>query len=165
MGFSAGTMPPLSSVKAAASSGWRATWADVASRSRRIAARLVDLLPFVVLAFLGWIAGEGLGLPLWETAASAILLGCLYEPLTELNGGTVGKRLAKIEPISTWTGRALSPGDLLRRAIFVDLQLLFPPLAVRNLAWILWDPARQCLHDRKAKSIVVAERSQPGQKV
>jgi uncharacterized RDD family membrane protein YckC len=158
-------MPPVSSVKAAASSGWRATWTDVASRFRRIAARLVDTVPVVALALLGWIAGKGLGLPLWGTATSAILLGCLYEPLAELNGGTMGKRLVKIEAISTWTSRTLSRSDLLRRAILVDLQLLFPPLAVRNLAWILWDPARQCLHDRKAKSIVIAGRSQPGQKV
>ena len=41
----------------------------------------------------------------------------------------------------------------------VDAQILFPPLAVRNLAWLLWDPARQCLHDRAAASIVVAGRS------
>ncbi|MEO3830204.1 RDD family protein [Actinomadura sp. B10D3] len=158
-------MPPISSVKAAASSGWRATWSDVAPRSRRIAARLVDLVPAVALALLGWMAGKGVGLPLWGTATSAALLGCLYEPLAELNGGTMGKQLVKIEPISTWTSRTLSRGDLLRRAIFVNLQLLFPPLAVRNLAWILWDPARQCLHDRKAKSIVVTGRSQPGQKM
>jgi hypothetical protein len=158
-------MPAMSSVKAASSSGWRATWTGVAPRSRRVTARLVDLVPVLALALLGWVAGKGLGLPPWGAAIFAVLLGCLYEPLAELNGGTAGKHLFKIEPISTWTGRALGRGDLLRRAIFADFQLIFPPLAVRNLAWVLWDPGRQCLHDRKASSIVVAGRSQPGQKV
>jgi hypothetical protein len=70
----------------------------------------------------------------------------------------------RIEPISVWDGRALTRGDTLRRALFADLQLLFPPFAVRNLAWVLWDPARQCLHDRKAASIVIAGRTRSGQK-
>jgi hypothetical protein len=66
--------------------------------------------------------------------------------------------------ISIWDGRALGRADRLRRALFADAQILFPPLAVRNLAWVLWDPARQCLHDRKAASIVIAGRTRPGQK-
>jgi len=70
-----------------------------------------------------------------------------------------GKRLLRIEPVSVWDSRALSRADGLRRALVVDAQILFPPLAVRNLAWLLWDPARQCLHDRAAASIVVAGRS------
>jgi hypothetical protein len=36
-------MEPLGSVRAAASSGWRASWAMLASRPRRMAARIVDL--------------------------------------------------------------------------------------------------------------------------
>jgi hypothetical protein len=76
----------------------------------------------------------------------------------------LGKRLTRIEPISAWDSRALGRADALRRALVADAQLLFPPLAIRNLAWVLWDPARQCLHDRVARSIVITGRTQRGQK-
>jgi RDD family len=97
-------------------------------------------------------------------ALTAALLAVMYEPLIALTGGTPGKRLLRIEPISIWDGLALGRADRLRRALFAGVQILFPPLAVRNLAWVLWDPARQCLHDRKAASIVIAGRTRPGQK-
>jgi hypothetical protein len=35
---------------------------------------------------------------------------------------------------------------------------------VHNLAWVLWDPARQCWHDRIAGSIVVTGRVRTPQK-
>jgi hypothetical protein len=59
---------------------------------------------------------------------------------------------------------SINRADTLRRALFTDAQILFPPLAVRNLAWVLWDPARQCLHDRRAASIVITGRTRTGRK-
>ena len=53
----------------------------------------------------------------------------------------MGKRLTRIEPISAWDSRALGRADALRRALVADAQLLFPPLAIRNLAWVLRAPA------------------------
>jgi RDD family len=157
-------MEPRGSVRSAAASGWRATWADLASRPRRIAARLADLgLAATVAAAGGLLAAVAGAAPLVVTLTAA-LLAVMYEPLIALTGGTPGKRLLRIERISIWDGRALGRADRLRRALFADAQILFPPLAVRNLAWVLWDPARQCLHDRKAASIVIAGRTRPGQK-
>lgn len=158
-------MTPLGSVRSAASAGWRATWADLAARSRRVAARFLDTVTASFIASLGWIGFLLVGLPTWPSAGFGLLLLCVYEPVSVLTGGSPGKRLAKIEPISTWESRALSRRDALRRAFYVDLQLLFPPLAVRNLAWLIWDPARQCLHDRRAASIVISGRSKPAQKL
>jgi hypothetical protein len=157
-------MEPLGSVRSAAASGWRATWADLASRPRRLAARLVDLGLAAILAAAGGVLAAIAGLPPLAVAGIVIAVAVLYEPLAALTGGTPGKRLMRIEPISIWDGRALTRGDTLRRALFTNVQLLFPPLAVRNLAWVLWDPARQCLHDRKAASIVIAGRTRPRQK-
>jgi len=157
-------MEPLGSVRSAAASGWRATWADLAPRPRRIAARLVDLGLVAVLAVSGWLLATAAGLPLPAAAAIAVVLGLVYEPVTALTGGTLGKRLLRIEPISIWDGRTLSRADTLRRALLADAQLLLPPLAVRNLGWLLWDPARQCLHDRLAACIVIAGRTRPGRK-
>jgi hypothetical protein len=158
-------MMPLGSVRSAASAGWRASWADLASRPRRLAARLLDTIAALLIAGLGWMDFLLLGLPTWPSAGLGLLLLCLYEPVSVLTGGSPGKRLTRIEPISTWDNRTLSRGDALRRALYVDLQLLFPPLAVKNLAWLLWDPARQCLHDLRAASIVISGRSKPAQKL
>jgi RDD family protein len=96
--------------------------------------------------------------------SAQVALAVLYEPLTALTGGTPGKRLLHIEPISIWDGRTLNSADVLRRALFADAQILFPPLAVRNLAWLLCDPARQCLHDRRAACIVITGRTRRSQK-
>ena len=50
-------------------------------------------------------------------------------------------------------------------AVFADLQLLLPTIIIYNMARVLWDPARQCLHDRRAASIVIAGRSPHRRKV
>jgi uncharacterized RDD family membrane protein YckC len=157
-------LEPLGSVRSAAASGWRATWPDLASRPRRLAARMVDFgLAAMLAAAAAALAALG-GLPPLAVAVIAIAVAVLYEPLTTLAGGTPGKRLMRIEPISIWDGRGLTRGDTVRRALFADVQILFPPLIVRNLAWVLWDPARQCLHDRKAATIVIAGRTRSGKK-
>jgi hypothetical protein len=155
---------PLGSARAAAA-GWRATWAGLASRPRRLAARAVDLTLTALAAMAGALVAVAAGMSL---LAGGLLVGLplalLYEPLTALTGGTPGKRLLRIEPVSVWDSRALGRADRLRRALAVDVQILFPPLAIRNLPWLLWDPARQCWHDRVTDSIIVAGRSRHGHK-
>jgi hypothetical protein len=126
---------------------------------------VVDLTVAATVAALGWVAAVLLQLPTWAVILAAVSLLCLYEPLSVLNGATLGKRLIRIEAISTWDGRALGRDDALRRALSFDVQLLFPPLIIRNLAWLLWDPARQCSHDRRAASVVISGRSRSGQKL
>ena len=157
-------MEPRGSVRAAAASGWRATWADLAPRPRRLAARFIDLGLVATVAATGWLLAVAAGLALPTVATVAVVLGVLYEPAASLTGGTPGKRLLRIEPVSIWDGRALGRADTLRRALFADVQMLFPPLAARNLGWLLWDPARQCLHDRHTACIVIAGRTRPGRK-
>ena len=156
-------MTSMGSRPSAAAYRWRATWSDLAPRSRRLAARTLDTILVAVLAAVGWLAGALVGLPpLWEVIV-AILFAAAYEPVLVLGGGTVGKRLLRIEPISTWDCKPLCRSDAIHRALVADLQLV-PPIAVYNLAWLLWDPARQCLHDLVAGSIVVAGRSRTLQK-
>lgn len=157
-------MAPTGSVRSTASSGWRANWATLASRPRRLAARLADVALVSLAAAITWLISRSAGLLPWPSAGIALGLAAAYEPLATLAGGTLGKRLTRIEPISAWDSRALGRADALRRALVADAQLLFPPLAIRNLAWVLWDPARQCLHDRVARSIVITGRTQRGQK-
>lgn len=156
---------PLGSTRAAAA-GWRATWAGLASRRRRLAARAVDLALTASVAVAGGLVAVAAGMPILAGGLLiALPLALLYEPLAALAGGTPGKRLLRIEPVSIWDSRVLGRADRMRRAIVVDAQILFPPLAIRNLAWLLWDPARQCVHDRAAASVVVAGRSRHGRKL
>jgi hypothetical protein len=155
-------MAPLGSRKHAAAAGWRSSWADLATRRRRLLARVVDLAVVAVAALVALLLRR-LGLPGWWTLGAGALLAAAYEPVAVLRGGTLGKRLLRIEPVSVWDGRPLGRGDALRRAGLVDAQLFVPPLAVRSLAWLLWDPARQCLHDRHAHCVVTDGRTGPGQ--
>jgi uncharacterized RDD family membrane protein YckC len=153
----------LGSRRSEAAHGWRASWADLAPRHRRLAARAVDTALAAIAASVGWLLGLLIGLPALWAVVLAVVLAATYEPVSALIGRSVGKRLIRIEAISTWDCRPLGTGDLLRRALVADLQLI-PLFAVYNLAWLLWDPARQCLHDRYAGSIVVAGRSHSAQK-
>lgn len=158
-------MVAVGSTRSAASSGWRANWAALASRPRRLASRLIDLALVILIAAITWLICRSADLLPWPSAGIALGLAALYEPAAIVVDGTLGKRLMRIEPISAWDARPLGRADALRRALVADAQFLFPPLAIRNLAWMLWDPARQCLHDRVAKSIVIAGRTQRGKKI
>jgi uncharacterized RDD family membrane protein YckC len=156
-------MTSLGSRRSAAADRWRGVWPDLASRHRRLAARAVDTLLVAAVGTIGWLCGMLLGLPIPWIVVLAVVVAAACEPALALAGGTPGKRLLRIEAISTWDCRPLAVSDMLRRAVVADLQLI-PPVAIYNLAWLLWDPARQCLHDRIAASIVVAGRSPPAQK-
>ncbi|MQA97821.1 MAG: hypothetical protein GEV11_25550 [Streptosporangiales bacterium] len=157
-------MTAPSATAARATLGWRASWADLAPRSARLLARLVDTALATAAAAIGWAIAGALGAPGWGTAAATALPALLYEPIATYGGLSPGKHLLRIEPISIWTSTALGRADLLRRAIFAAPQVLLPPLAIYNLAWLLWDPARQCWHDRRTHSIVIDRRTRSGHK-
>lgn len=156
-------MQSLGSRRSEVSRGWRASWTDLAPRHRRLAARTVDTGLAASAAVVAGLAGVLFGLPSLWVLLVVVLLGAAYEPIAALTGGTFGKRLTHIQPISAWDSRPLNAGDALRRALIADVQLLVPPVAIYNLAWLFWDPARQCWHDRVAASIVVTGRSRPPQ--
>jgi hypothetical protein len=118
------------------------------------------------LALLGWLPAGLAGLPWWLTLVATLALPVAYEPaVVAFTGGTIGKRLLRIEPISTADCRPLGRHDALLRAALVSLQLIAPWMWMRNIAWIIWDPGRQCFHDRWARSIVVTGFSRSDQKV
>lgn len=100
-----------------------------------------------------------------QAVVVAIVASLVYEPAAALRGGTLGKRALRIEPVSSWDSRPLGTADALRRAFAVDAHIVVPVLAIRSLACVLWDPSRQGLHDRVARSIVVSGRSARGRKL
>jgi uncharacterized RDD family membrane protein YckC len=158
-------LEPLSSRRTEAAQGWRTSWVGLAPRSTRLLARFIDLAVAVGIGAVIGILASITGIGTAQALLVALAAGLTYEPVAALHGGTLGKRTLGIQPISVWDGRPLSTADTLRRAFAVDGQIVLPVLAVRSLACLLWDPSRQGLHDRAARSIVVSGRSSQGHKL
>ncbi|MBQ0862865.1 RDD family protein [Streptomyces sp. RK75] len=140
--------------------------APLASRGRRLLARIIDAL--LIAIPIGIIAGvvEGgystdTGISYWPQLGYTLAY-FLYEGLMLTNSGqTVGKRLMRIRVAMLQNGAvpAGSPGWL-RVAVYQ-----IPPLVpcVGSLFWLVnvlfctWDkPYQQCLHDKAARTVVVA---------
>lgn len=152
-------MEPIGSRRAFAARGWRARWPDLASPGRRVLSRALDTTAVLALGLFGGATATVLGGPAWLALLLGFVLAASYEPLAVAVGPqprvTPGKRLLRLQPISAFDRRPLGRADAFRRAAWIDLQLLVPPLLVRNLTWLFADPARQCRHDRAAASVVV----------
>lgn len=153
-----------SATEAKSRQGWRAAWAPLASIPARLTARLIDSAIAATLSAASLQLTALFEVTGWGSVAAVVLPALLYEPVATWNGPSPGKRLLRIEPISVWSSRGLGRGDALRRAFLAAPQLLLPPLAMHNLAWLLGDPARQCWHDRRAHTIVIGRRTRPGHK-
>lgn len=105
----------------------------------------------------------------WATASSVmvVVVWFLYEvPFMARRGQTLGKRLLRIRAVSP-TGR---PGPGWRVAMIRWVVLGIPSLfnlvgmafQLLDSAWLLWDTrARQCLHDKAARTTVVRKPSGP----
>jgi uncharacterized RDD family membrane protein YckC len=97
---------------------------------------------WVYLAFLG-------------AAALTTILSIVYEAFwTAHYGRTIGKAWVHIRPVredgsSLGFGRALG-----RTAVYIGLSAI-SVLALIDQLWCLWDPNRQCLHDKAVGTIVV----------
>ncbi|MGI5352638.1 RDD family protein [Streptomyces sp. CA-250714] len=140
--------------------------APLASRGKRLLARIIDAL--LIAIPIGIIAGvvEGgystdTGISYWPQLGYTVVY-FLYEGLMLTNSGqTVGKKLMRIRVAILQNGAvpAGAPGWL-RAAVYQ-----IPPLVpcVGSLFWLVnvlfctWDkPYQQCLHDKAARTVVVA---------
>ncbi len=99
----------------------------------------------------------------------AIGLWFAYEvPGVANRGQTLGKRLLGIK-VATMDGSAVRFGQSIRRWFIVSFPAMIGvcgwPIFLANVLWCVWDrPARQCLHDKASRTVVVvAERApRPG---
>jgi uncharacterized RDD family membrane protein YckC len=93
---------------------------------------------------------------------ATLISGAYYVTLTALRGATLGKSLLglKVQRLAdqakpTWT-------DSLLRWATTDLPGLIPSVggiySLLDSLWCLWDPKRQCLHDKLPKTLVVRSR-------
>ncbi|WP_432109265.1 RDD family protein [Streptomyces sp. AA1529] len=140
--------------------------APLASRGKRLVARIIDAL--LVAIPVGIIAGvvEGgystdTGIDYWPQL-SYTLVYFLYEGLMLTNSGqTVGKKLMRVRVAMLQNGAVPAGGPGWLRAAVYQIPPLVP--CVGSLFWLVnvlfctWDkPYQQCLHDKAARTVVVA---------
>ncbi|HEX2419597.1 MAG TPA: RDD family protein [Micromonosporaceae bacterium] len=127
-----------------------------------------EILPMSVDA-QRWLAGEIEDQPLpsdravslfWAMLVTAMALWFAYEvPAIAWRGQTLGKRLFEIK-VLRYDGELLGFGGSFSRWFVMALpNLAFPwlaPLQIADALWCTWDrPLRQCLHDKRARGVVV----------
>lgn len=71
------------------------------------------------------------------------------------NGQTLGKKLFGIRVVSEYGGRIGVGQTAVRQAVATVLEWLCCVGLLLDLAWILFDPRKQALHDKAARTVVV----------
>ncbi len=99
-------------------------------------------------------AAAGIGVILY---LAAFVAAVLYEPLLtsrqgEKNGQTIGKSVMKIR-ITNLQGGPITTGQAWGRSIFRIF--ISGSIFYLGYLWMLWDPAKQCWHDKVANTFVV----------
>lgn len=154
---------------------------QLGSRGKRLLARIVDgLLIFVLTLPLTWrqfqeqqalsleYQSDPMGMfsdPAYYSGQGLSLFGSLvayllYEGiLTKIKGATLGKMLLglRVEPVN---GGQLSWGQSIGRVLAWNLPnwVTCSLWSIIDSLWCLWDDRKQCLHDKMAKTVVVAAR-------
>jgi len=88
--------------------------------------------------------------------ANFIIVVGYYWLLTGFWGTTVGKRI-----VGTWVvtangwAKVGAGAALIRALVFVVGGEIIPFFFLLDNLWLLWDPQRQCLHDKAASTVVV----------
>ena len=154
--------PPFSTTAADAPEGTAAgrhSSDALASRWQRLGARLIDLVVIVGPAVLvttafriPWTRNGELALDVWWGTVGAAVA---YESLAlAVWGGTVGKHVLGLRVVPLGTSTELSVGRaVLRTAALMLMAALIVPVCV-DVAWMLFNSKRQCLHDKVARTVV-----------
>jgi uncharacterized RDD family membrane protein YckC len=142
--------------------------ADLAGRWARFFAALIDgvitnVISFAIAAPLvgaGSYYGtgsKGLGSRLGANAIMVVIAIVYYFFQHGRWGQTIGKRVLGIRVVRSQDGGPISYGTAAWRVVFEYLIALVTCGigALVDVAWILWDPRKQALHDKVAKTYVV----------
>jgi uncharacterized RDD family membrane protein YckC len=146
--------------------------APLATLGQRFLARLIDTVILVaVVVLVSWAAlgneirrgtDEGLGKRALVAVLGYILYFAIEGSMTAARGQTVGKMALRIRAARLIDGGVPGPAGWLRAAVYVlpavlSAILIGPLFWLINSLWCTWDrPFRQCLHDKAAKTVVVA---------
>jgi uncharacterized RDD family membrane protein YckC len=80
----------------------------------------------------------------------------LYQVTYQMrHGQTIGKRVMKMKVVDAQTGAAMDVSAARKRWIIHMLLSLAGPGAYLDGLWQLWDPMKQTLHDKVARTVVV----------
>ena len=108
----------------------------------------------------------GLESDLFRVSMASLVFGLVYEiGMVHLFGGTVGKLVAGLRvrlretPGNPGLGAAAIRGAVYQ--VLPQIPYLGWIAALLNYLWPLWDPKRQALHDKAAKTNVVRKSSSP----
>jgi uncharacterized RDD family membrane protein YckC len=87
-----------------------------------------------------------------------LILTYLYDALATAHyGRTLGKAWLHIRPLRV-DGSPLSTGRAFGRGAVYFGGSIVSIFSLLNVLWCLWDPNRQCLHDKLVETIVVNDR-------
>ncbi len=138
---------------------------EFASFPQRVAARLLDII-FVSLFFAVFMSFAGLevdknagitgdiGLGLWVWFLPILYFA--YElPGTASRGQTLGKRLMGILIVRTDGQTGIGFDRALTRFIALLVSSFIPFVGILAIGWFVFDPARQNLPDKLAKTFVI----------
>ncbi|MFV2174289.1 RDD family protein [Actinomadura sp. LOL_016] len=144
--------------------------AGLASRWARLAAGIIDLIVLSIIAglislpFVNWgnvvdpEPGEYAynGVQVW-TNLIGIIVGFLYFWLMHAKWGqTLGKMLLRIRVVRADDGGPVVTSQAAARSAFYSvLGGVCGCVGFIDVLWILWDPRRQALHDKIARTVVV----------
>lgn len=139
---------------------------ELAGRGARLAARIIDwgicALIIAVIVLVYAIAVHNLDV--FRNTRTDALVTCAvllsYEwGFLGLNGATPGKALLHIRVVSTRGGSELGARRAFYRTLYYFGMATSCCLGLLDPLWCLWDkPLRQCLHDKRVRSVVVRSR-------
>jgi uncharacterized RDD family membrane protein YckC len=150
--------------------GHQAPATGLASRWTRLAAAIIDVvvlaaIDFVIsLSFVNWHRlthpkqGELISPEQYKLNLIALIIGFFYFWLLTYrwHGQTVGKRLLGIRVVRAHDGGPISNTQaLLRALVYAIAGNICGCFGVLDVIWILWDPRKQCLHDKAGKTVVI----------
>lgn len=146
--------------------------APLATLGQRFLARVIDTVILIVLDVVvsALVLGGDMDHPDDAPYGKQVLVGILtfvlyfaYEgAMTAARGQTLGKMALRIRAARLADGSVPGPAGWGRAAVYalpgvLSAILIGPLFWLLNSVWCLWDkPYRQCLHDKAAKTVVVA---------
>lgn len=145
--------------------GNRPTDPRVADIGPRFLARFLDTVTAEIL-FVGVCAAMNVtvygkdNVLTGRAIAAQLVIAFFYEvPSTAIWGQTLGKRLARIQVVRIESNAAPGIGRALLRFLTVYVAGVLPivgiPLSLIVQLWFLWDPRRQNIPDKVARTLVV----------
>ncbi|BBA97620.1 hypothetical protein RVR_3448 [Actinacidiphila reveromycinica] len=146
--------------------------APLAGFGQRFLARLIDTVVLLaVVVVVSWaVMGDDVRHGTDETLGRRALVGivgyllyfAIEGAMTAARGQTLGKMALRIRAARLVDGAVPGPAGWTRAAVYVlpavlSVILVGPLFWVVNSLWCTWDrPFRQCLHDKAARTVVVA---------